>query len=354
MMRAANEILARIGGLVVAPRRTLRALLEGEGSALDIVPAIAIAAVASTPAKLGAGLLLLRARPDTALHKLGPDLWHQWSYPLLFVVFAATALAYGKEAPTRRCFAVSTYALVPSLLLMSIGGAAQRLGVDLAVLPHHPISGGPLERAARILVAFAPSVALVAGVFSKAPTVDGPPRARAPIGAAVMIVLLTALVISGPAFVELAFAPTPARVGDRAPPFSAATLQGGIDSLDAHRGEVVLLDFWATWCGPCVVSMPAIELFTREFRPRGFTALAIDEEPDDLPHVRSFVEEHELTVPVLVDPGPIARAYGALSFPTTILIGRDGTVHTVHGGITTESWLRKEVLPLLDAPPHPD
>ena len=120
----------------------------------------------------------------------------------------------------------------------------------------------------------------------------------------------------------------PLRVGTRAPDFRVQTLDGKVLSLDDFRGKFLLLDFWATWCAPCVSELPALKALHEEYRdePRfAIVSLSLDESSDDLARL---VKEQGLAWPqALLGPdSPIAAAYGATAIPATFLIDPDGRI----------------------------
>lgn len=128
----------------------------------------------------------------------------------------------------------------------------------------------------------------------------------------------------------------PVSRGQVAPALTLDRLDGGTLSLEALRGKVVMLNIWATWCAPCRVEMPSMQLVYDEYRDRGFevVAVSVDEDPglrqpDGAIRgmVADFVERYGLTFPVLVDPtGGTERLYGVDALPTTFLIDRDGVI----------------------------
>jgi peroxiredoxin/outer membrane lipoprotein-sorting protein len=120
-----------------------------------------------------------------------------------------------------------------------------------------------------------------------------------------------------------------ALVGKPAPEFTLADLNGTDVSLASLKGHVVVIDFWATWCGPCVESLPHLGKFYEENKEAGVKVFAIDlaEEKAD---VQSFVAEHKLSVPVLLDTdGKVAAGYGVNAIPQTVVIGKDGVIRKV-------------------------
>jgi peroxiredoxin len=125
--------------------------------------------------------------------------------------------------------------------------------------------------------------------------------------------------------------------GDSAPHFAARALDGSLVDLEQLDGKVVLLDFWATWCAPCVHAMPYIQSAYEKLHERGFevVGLSFDVEPRA---VEVFAGREGLTWPMLWleegDRSDVADLYGVSSVPTTFLIGRDGRVLAVdpYGG----------------------
>jgi peroxiredoxin len=134
--------------------------------------------------------------------------------------------------------------------------------------------------------------------------------------------------------------PAPAAVvGAPAPDFTLSDVAGNPITLSALKGKVVLINFWATWCGPCRLEMPAIEQRYQKFKDQDFTVLAIDlDEPAE--NVRSFVEELNLTFPVLLDPGgKTFDLYRVRGYPTTFIVDRDGIIKQLSIGYLSEARL---------------
>jgi peroxiredoxin len=106
--------------------------------------------------------------------------------------------------------------------------------------------------------------------------------------------------------------------------FTLATPGGGKFKLSEHRGKVVMINFWATWCPPCLEEMPAMERLYRQQKDAGFTLVAVSVDTDPK-KVTPFVAEHKLTFTVGLDPKmDLANAYAVRALPSSFLVGRDG------------------------------
>lgn len=113
--------------------------------------------------------------------------------------------------------------------------------------------------------------------------------------------------------------------GEPAPVFALKDLDGNEINLTDQRGKVVLVDFWATWCPPCLKELPHIQRFHEQYRDKGLVVLAIstDQEKEK---VRPFVEQHGYTFPVLFADGKVESAYKVGGIPVVYLIDREGAV----------------------------
>jgi peroxiredoxin len=126
-------------------------------------------------------------------------------------------------------------------------------------------------------------------------------------------------------------------LGKIAPDFELPMRSGEIATVSQHRDkEVVILDFWATWCGPCRESLPAIAKVAADYRDRGvvFYAINLEESPDE---VEQVLADLQLDIPVIFDHDfAVGKRYFAKTIPQTVLIGKDGVVHVVHIGLESD------------------
>ncbi len=131
------------------------------------------------------------------------------------------------------------------------------------------------------------------------------------------------------------------RVGNLAPDFVLTTLDGREIRLSDYRGHVVFLNFWATWCGPCKVEMPAMERLYREYRRQGFAILALSSDPEGAAVTRPFRDSMGLTFTIAHDQDAVVmRMYGVRILPVTFLIDRQGMI--THQILGARDWQTPE------------
>jgi thiol-disulfide isomerase/thioredoxin len=132
--------------------------------------------------------------------------------------------------------------------------------------------------------------------------------------------------------------PSSTGVGNPAPDFELEDLNQKIVRLSQAAGQPVVINFWATWCGPCLAEMPLLEeAFLKYASEALFLAVNFDEPQET---VAQFVKDLKLTLPVVLDPGGmVADLYRVHAFPTTIFIDRQGVIQVVHLGSLSERQL---------------
>ena len=132
-----------------------------------------------------------------------------------------------------------------------------------------------------------------------------------------------------------------------APDFTLQDLSGQPLTLSSYRGKVVLLDFWATWCGPCREEIPRFVEMQNQYGGRGLQILGVS--MDDSPEpVREFRQNFKMNYPVVMGNAKTGELYGGiLGLPIAFLIGRDGRISAKHIGATDISVLEREIVSLL-------
>lgn len=168
--------------------------------------------------------------------------------------------------------------------------------------------------------------------------------------ASVIVAALAWMLATRPASSGEAAPPASVKEGFSAPDFTLPTLDGGNVNLSALRGQVVIINFWTTWCPPCRVEMPALNRVYARYRESGLLLLGVNSTvQDDEQAVRRFVSEEGLSFPVLLDrDGEVSRLYRLQALPTTVFVGRDGIIAAVViGGPLSEAAIESRIRPLL-------
>mgnify|MGYP000143723779 CR=1 FL=1 len=139
------------------------------------------------------------------------------------------------------------------------------------------------------------------------------------------------------------------KIEKRAPDFTLETTTGKKLSLKDFKGKVVLLNFWATWCGPCKIEIPWFVEFAEQHKDDGLVVLGLS--VDDTPaKIQAFAKEYNVTYPMLVglDREDFQESYGPIwGIPMTFFIDREGTLCRTHAGIATREEFEKDIADLL-------
>ncbi len=142
-----------------------------------------------------------------------------------------------------------------------------------------------------------------------------------------------------------------------APDFALKDANGRTVHLSDYKGKVVLLDFWATWCGPCQIEIPWFIDFEQQYKNKGFAVLGVSMDEGGWDAVKPFVEREKMNYRVLMADDEVTQKYtaelqkkgGLDSLPTTLLIDRSGKIAAVHVGIEkSKNELRDEINQLLE------
>jgi cytochrome c biogenesis protein CcmG/thiol:disulfide interchange protein DsbE len=132
-----------------------------------------------------------------------------------------------------------------------------------------------------------------------------------------------------------------------APELSLRDADGALIELAALRGQVVVVNFWATWCGPCRVEMPWFVELHERYRDRGLTMIGVSLDDDGWTSVRPFAEAQAVTYPLAIGDDRVARAYGVGALPTTFIVDRFGRIAVTHEGLVPKETYEREIASLL-------
>lgn len=121
-------------------------------------------------------------------------------------------------------------------------------------------------------------------------------------------------------------------LSDEAPDFTLKSLQGSNLRLEEYRGQVVLINFWASWCGPCRQEMPILDRLHQRYEDTGFTVLGVNVEGEVTP-AQKIVDKTNVTFPVLIDEKQsVSQLYDLEAMPSTVVLDRSGIVRYIHLG----------------------
>ena len=160
------------------------------------------------------------------------------------------------------------------------------------------------------------------------------------------IVLLIIILALGLAVTSCASGsgPTEARVGQQAPDFQLQNLDGQSISLKEFKDKPVLINFWATWCGPCVYEMPFLQEIHNEWSGKGLVLLAINK-GESPATVSSFLQDQNLSIPVLLDTEQtVSQRYNVFGIPTTFFVDKDGIIQEkIIGAFQSKEQIEKRL-----------
>jgi peroxiredoxin len=136
-----------------------------------------------------------------------------------------------------------------------------------------------------------------------------------------------------------------------APNFSLKDADGNPVHLADYRGKVVLVNFWATWCGPCEVEIPWFVEFEQKYRDQGFAVLGLSMDDDGWKSVRPYIASHKINYRVMIASEVVSQQFGDIdSLPTSFVLDRQGRIATNHVGLIDKRDYQNEILKLLEVP----
>jgi peroxiredoxin len=128
------------------------------------------------------------------------------------------------------------------------------------------------------------------------------------------------------------------------PDFALKDSTGKTVQLSDYHGKVVLLNFWATWCGPCKIEIPWFMEFQREYKDHDFAVLGVSMDEDGWDSVRPYMKEHQFNYPVVIGNDDVGKLFGEIDdLPTTFIIDRDGRIAKKHVGLISKNDYKDEI-----------
>jgi peroxiredoxin len=126
--------------------------------------------------------------------------------------------------------------------------------------------------------------------------------------------------------------------------FSLKDSTGQTVKLADYRGKVVLLNFWATWCGPCKVEIPWFMEFQRKYKDQNFAVLGVSMDDDGWDGVRKYIEEHKFNYRVMIGDDATEKTFGGVEdLPTTFILDRSGNIAVKHVGLVSKEIYENEI-----------
>ena len=136
-----------------------------------------------------------------------------------------------------------------------------------------------------------------------------------------------------------------------APNFSLKDADGNAVNLAEYRGKVVLVNFWATWCGPCEAEIPWFIEFEKKYKDRGFAVLGVSMDDDGWKSVRPYVASHKINYRVVIGSEVVSQQFGEIdSLPTSFMLDRQGRIASNHVGLVDKVDYQNEIVKLLQDP----
>ena len=286
----------------------------------------------------------------------------------VLIFWGASKVLLGSYRPVWQLFNASAYLLVPFALLLALGQIAALADLDHWAWPHQPIHAPVIWTAGevnwqrylvKILLTYTWPTAVGVGVLwrwrKNQINTDAclPARSGLGVGTLVLVMLWVGSLAQTASQIDRF---KPVLVGDAFPKVTLPWIQARDDDPRGEvetglpRDEIWVLDFWASWCGPCLRALPELEKIAKDYENRGVRVVGVNREPNDLPAAKAVLKEADPRFRSVVDRGQLAREVGLQVLPTTYLLDRSGQVKFLHLGALDADALRAAIDRLLEAP----
>ena len=249
------------------------------------------------------------------------------------------------------------YSYFAFILMLCAGSILGKFGLPypLSFTPYLWLQNhSSLAQAIHLILYFAPSAALaIIGthhLLTKTPQ-ETPTSQPTPLPLTLLCITLLsiALLMNGQYIKDNWQKVRPPMPGDALGVIPKKALDGSVLARQDLTGKIVMLDFWATWCPPCVAAMPHIKKLNQDFKDQDFVLISINTEPNNMSEVKEFIAAQALDFPVFVDNGQVQTHYRIETFPTVLIYDHKGMLQYIHTGSTSIHNLKQEIETLIDA-----